>query len=239
MEDFARRAFLDHSNELDRLFILSWYAEHVNGEAVSFKEFAKLMHVIGLPSVNLTRLRRNARMDRRFVLSVEDVVRVRLDKIAEAEAMAAPHISVKKVKRHSGSIVSAEIYASAPSYVRRIADQVNATYETGCFDATAVMMRRLFEVLLILSYRKLGEETRIMRADGTHKNLEAIVADAKVFSALGLSRNTKAKLDAFRDLGNFSAHRIEYSARQGDIEPLALHYRASIEELLVKSGLDT
>lgn len=41
----------------------------------------------------------------------------------------------------------------------------------------------------------------------------------------------------FKDLGNYSAHKIWYNCTKGDIEQNALKYRTIIEELLYKSGI--
>jgi len=60
---------------------------------------------------------------------------------------------------------------------------------------------------------------------------------AKASPKLKLSRNTKASLDDFRLLGNFAAHKIEYTTRRGDIDSLRLEYRGTIEELLYKAGV--
>jgi len=98
-------------------------------------------------------------------------------------------------------------------------------------------MRRLVEVLLILSYRKLNIESAIHDNSGNYEMLEKIVNNAKTNSILGLSRNSKSSLDIFRQLGNFSAHKIEYMCRREYIQPHIQEYRALVVELLHKAGL--
>jgi hypothetical protein len=97
----------------------------------------------------------------------------------------------------------------------------------------------LVEILLILSYRHLKIESAIQDKNGNFQMLEAIVNDAKTNSTLGLSRNGKNSLDTFRELGNFSAHKIEYTCRREYITPHIQEYRALVTELLYKSGLRT
>lgn len=41
----------------------------------------------------------------------------------------------------------------------------------------------------------------------------------------------------FKDLGNYSAHKIWYNAAKDDLEPHLLKYRAIIEELIYKAKL--
>lgn len=67
--------------------------------------------------------------------------------------------------------------------------------------------------------------------------LEAIIANAKNNADLKLSRTSKNDLDLFRELGNFSAHRIEYTCRREYIAPHIQKYRALIVELLHKAGI--
>jgi len=57
-------------------------------------------------------------------------------------------------------------------------------------------------------------------------------------ATLGLSRNTKSSLDIFRELGNFSAHKIEYICRREYIQPIFKHTEP-LTELLHKSGIRT
>ena len=41
----------------------------------------------------------------------------------------------------------------------------------------------------------------------------------------------------FKDIGNFSAHKIWYNSTKQDIEPHILKYRVIIEELMYKAGV--
>jgi hypothetical protein len=130
-------------------------------------------------------------------------------------------------------------YEKTYGYIERLAQQVNACYEHNLFDGCAVLMRRLVEILLILSYRKLQIESAIKDSDGNYLMLERISADAKNNTKLDLSRNSKSSLDVFRELGNFSAHKIEYTCRREYIKERIQSYRALIAELLHKAGLRT
>ena len=67
--------------------------------------------------------------------------------------------------------------------------------------------------------------------------LDGIIKNAKNNTTLALSRNSKGCLDIFRELGNFSAHKIEYTCRREYISPHVQNYRALIGELLYKSGI--
>lgn len=137
-----------------------------------------------------------------------------------------------------GTIIPDTITKELPKPIRSLAWQVNASFENHLFDCCAVVMRRLMEVLLVLAYQNLGIESEIMDSSGNrHISLEKIVKNAAQNSALLLSGNAKKDMNLFRDLGNYSAHKIWYNCTQQDIQPHTLKYRALIEELIYKAGL--
>lgn len=136
----------------------------------------------------------------------------------------------------NGSILPEALFSSLPANVQSLCKQINASYENNLFDCTAVIMRRLLESLLVLSYQKAGIESSIMKGD-YHLTLDKIIKNAEQNAVLGLSSNTKKDMSLFKDLGNYSAHKIWYNCTQGDIKPHILKYRAIIEELMYKSGM--
>ncbi len=139
---------------------------------------------------------------------------------------------------HGSILVEAE-YKVGRGYIESLAKQINRSYEENIFDGCAVLMRRLLEVMLILAYRKLGIEAAVQDLDGSYKMLEGIINDAKTNGTLKLSRNSKEVLEVFRKLGNFSAHKIEYTCHRQYIQPHIMDYRGIITELLHKAGLKT
>ena len=122
-------------------------------------------------------------------------------------------------------------------FLTRLIQQINFTYGNNCFDACAVLMRRLFEVLLVLAYQNKGIEADITKPDGSHKMLEGIVKDAVQNKALGVPVRISKNFDAFREVGNNSAHSITYTAGKLDIDNIARDYRVMMEDLYNRAGL--
>ncbi|WP_418616358.1 hypothetical protein, partial [[Ruminococcus] torques] len=117
--------------------------------------------------------------------------------------------------------------------------QINHSYANNCYDAAAVLMRRLFEVLLVLSYQNNGIDDQIKDSTGKgYIMLDGIVKNAKNNQILKISR-IKSEFDTFRMVGNFSAHNITYTAGKKDIDDIKLNYRVMLEELYSKAGLTT
>ena len=123
------------------------------------------------------------------------------------------------------------------NYLDRLIQQINHTYGDNCYDACAVLMRRLFEVLLVLTYQNKGVEADITKADGTHKMLDAIVRDAVQNRTLSIPTRISRHFDDFREVGNNSAHSIAYTAGRLDIDNIIRDYRVMLEDLYNRAGL--
>ena len=65
-----------------------------------------------------------------------------------------------------GSILPEPDYKSTRGYIESLAKQMNASYEHNLFDGCAVLMRRLVEILLVLSCRNLHIEAEIQDQRG-------------------------------------------------------------------------
>lgn len=138
----------------------------------------------------------------------------------------------------SGSVLPDALFNKLPQNVQSLCKQINASYEKNLFDCTAVMMRRLLESLLVLSYQRTGIEAEITDKSGMHHvSLDKMIKNAEQNATLALSSNTRKDMMLFKDLGNYSAHKICYNCTQGDIKPHVLKYRVIIEELMYKAGL--
>lgn len=140
--------------------------------------------------------------------------------------------------QQSGTILPDTLYSNLQSNIQSLCKQINASYEKNLYDCTAVIMRRLLESLLVLCYQNAGIESEIMDKSGLyHITLDKMIKNAEQNKTLGFSANTRKEMALFKDLGNYSAHKIWYNCTQQDIKPHILKYRAIIEELMYKSGV--
>jgi len=140
------------------------------------------------------------------------------------------------IESHDELIEEAK-FCGKRNFVDRLIQQINFTYGHNCYDACAVLMRRLFEVLLVLAYQNKGIESDITKPDGSHKMLEGIVKDALQNKALGIPSRIAKNFEAFREVGNNSAHSITYTAGKLDIDNISRDYRVMMEDLYNRAGL--
>jgi hypothetical protein len=237
LDQFAQACALTSLTELDKVCCLAFF--HLRTEKIeefTVTDASQWLMAVGGASPNRSRLEKRLHSSRNTIQGRNGWrLSPKFAQSLDAKFLALLVKSQEIIDE--GTILPEVDYTGTRGYIESLAKQINGSYEHNLFDGCAVLMCRLVEVLLILSYRKLNMERAIQDQAGNFLMLENIVHNAKSNSALGLSRNSKNSLDTFRLLGNFSAHKIEYICRREYIQPHIQDYRATIVELLHKAGL--
>lgn len=123
------------------------------------------------------------------------------------------------------------------NYLTRLIQQINHSYANNCYDAAAVLMRRLFEIMLILSYQNLGIDNEIKDKSGSGYIMLDGIVKMQLTTIHSSYLELRLSLIHSEKVGNFSAHNITYTAGIKDIDDIKLNYRAMLEELYNKAGL--
>jgi hypothetical protein len=239
IQQFAQLCDLPALSEVEKTCHLAFYYFKVNKQAhFTVSDAALWLPNVGSAHPNKTRLAERLRNSRDTQREGRGF-RLTLKYIAELEEKY-PTVGEKSqdVVEH-GTILPEADYEKTRGYVERLAKQINAAYEHNVFDGCSVLMRRLVEILLILSYQHLRIDAEIKDAAGNYLMLDGIITNAKQNATLNLSRNGKTSAETFRTLGNFSAHKIEYICKREYIAPEIPSFRALISELLHKAGIRT
>jgi hypothetical protein len=226
-------------SEVDRVSYLAfYYLETENKREFTISEVIKWFSLFHFATPNTSRLSNKLKKSSYFIrgskpssfsLHVKSITTFR-------QSFPWLHEESEEIV-FTGEILPSSVTIGTRGYIEQLGKQINAAYENNIFDGCSVLMRRLVEILLIHSYDYTSQENLIRESNDKFKDLQFIIADAKSNKKLRLSKGTKDCLDEFRILGNFSAHKIEYNCKRGDIKRISLDYRAAIEELLYKSGL--
>jgi hypothetical protein len=239
LAQFVAECKLATLGELPKVCLLAFY--YYKKEAVvefSASDCAKWLDALHLPKPNASRLSDNLKKCRDTVNGGKrGMFRLHHSYIAKMET-AWPQLSEKsqEVLDH-GTVLPPTLYQGTRGFIESVAKQINRSYEENIFDGCAVLMRRLEEMLLILSYDHLGIAAAIKDANNKYVMLEAIVKNAQGNATLNLSRNSRSDVEVFRDLGNFSAHKVFYIAKREYIKEKIDDYRALVDELLHKAAL--
>ena len=121
-------------------------------------------------------------------------------------------------------------------YLETITHQLNGSYEQGWYDACAVMMRKLVEVLIVELFEERGMASKIQTPTSDFMQLEALIGKVIGEPAWNLSRTTKEALPNVKGLGDNSAHGRRFAAHRGDIDGIRVGFRAAVQELIQLCG---
>ncbi len=239
IDHFANIASLTTKTELDKVGLLAFYFLE-NKEQAEFlvPDMCSMLVGLGFAKPNSARLKTKITQSKDFVKGTgKDLFRLSAKKV-EALRKEYPNLSESEEIISDDSLLPEILFKEANRvYLLRVAQQINASYESNMFDSCALMMRRLLEILLIHCFEAKGIQEQIKDEDGNYQNLKTLINKAKSKPELQLSSDVKKDIDEFRELGNLSAHRVKYNCRRDDIRPIRLGYRAVIEELLYAAGL--
>ncbi|MBN2000934.1 hypothetical protein JW935_25540 [candidate division KSB1 bacterium] len=239
LRDFCRDTSLLAKSELEKVRLLAFFYQKTKGVTeFTIEDVFSWFESLDLPRPNSSRLLSKMRKSRVFVKGKKsNSFRIHAIELDELQATyPGVHTESEEVISED-TVLPRPVYENSRGFTESLAKQINASYEYNIHDGCAVLMRRLLEVLLILAYEHLGIEQEIQDNNNQYLPLEVIIKDAKQNKTLNLSRDSKAVLDDFRLLGNFSAHKIYYNCRRADLRPILATYRATVEELLYKSGI--
>ncbi len=235
---FIEKTELLAKSEFDKVRLLAFYYQNWQDSfEFTVDSVCNWFEALGLHKPNQSRLKQNLNKSRSFVKGKEkESFRLHANEVQSFKQSFLFMVEKTEEIETADTILPASLYENTRGYIESLSKQINASYENNIFDGCAVLMRRLLEVCLILSYENQGIDAEI-KSQGNYKMLSDIVSNAIGNPKLSLSRDTKSCLEDFRAIGNFSAHKIYYNAKKADIRKVILEYRAAIEELLYKNGI--
>jgi len=236
---FAAMVALHEKTEIEKARYLAFYHFRTSGLGeFTLRHVADWFASLHLTIPNLSRLRKRLSDSRSFIKgSSKNHYRLHARAI-DALTRALPALGEQSETVVSpDTIIPTSLVTNTRGFVESLARQINAAYEYNIYDGCAVLMRRLIEVLLILTYQSKKILTVITTQDGSYKNLNSIIDDAVQNETINLTKDTKRCLHTFRKLGNLSAHKIHYNAKRSDLQKTILEFRASVEELLYAATL--
>ena len=141
---------------------------------------------------------------------------------------------------HTSGYLPEPVWKNTRGYIDEVCRELNGCFRAGYYNAASVMLRRLFETLIIEVYEHLRRESEIKGKDGHYLMLSDLVDHAcgeRGHAGLNLGRNTKAALKEVRDKGNLSAHSRRYLANAPDLTNIQTGIRVAAQELILLADL--
>jgi len=235
--DFSRNlAKLDLSHVDRAVAFLYYYRETQEYEERSVSDLAADLQDEGFPRPNVTRLREGLTRSRFTTRgSRSGVFRLDLRRLEEVAALYEAALVRRKVPI-SRYVVPPDWIAGTRTYLEQMVYQINAAYNYGMYDASAVLMRRLMESLIIEIYIHEKRHHDI-QSGGVFYMLDRLIPYITSDAQVSLSRNVPKTMRDIKQLGDTAAHDRTYITPQVDIDDIKARYRRMIQELLAKSGI--
>ena len=120
-------------------------------------------------------------------------------------------------------------------YVVSVVDQINGCYRNGWYDACAVMIRRLYETLIVDCFEAHGIAEQIKDTHGNFLPFDQLIPRFVSQPAWNLGRQTRKDLSSIHKaklIGDLSAHGRRHIAQRKDIGDVAIQLGAILQELV-------
>lgn len=141
------------------------------------------------------------------------------------------------VQAARGGIIPLALVRNTRSYIERVANQANGSYQNGWYDACAVMLRRFLETLIIEAFEAHSISHKIKNPNGDFFYLTDLVDRTLSETTWNIGRNAKRAMPKLKDLGDKSAHNRRFNALRDDVERLQDDVRVVAEELIILANL--
>lgn len=235
--DFAHGLAQKSLSHVDRAVALLWYYRHTQEfEERSASGLATDLHDEGFPKPNVTRLAADLKRSRYTARGRRPgTFQIDVRQIAALDEAYLPLLGTRKTKV-TGAVLPTDALAGTRGYLEQLAHQINGTYDSGFFDACAVLSRRLMETLVIETYIHHGRHHEIQQ-NGVFVSLDRLLAHIKGDKSVALGRATPKAMDDVKHLGDTAAHDRTYITTQVDVDDIKARYRKLIGELLGLAGI--
>lgn len=238
----GRKQFLRRLAELsptrpEQAIALLWYYEQTQmytERAVS--DLAKDVEEEGFGRQDVRKLKDALRHNRSVVNgSVPGTFRVNA---ARYQALSEKYLSLLDIKEPpaTSSVIPLDFVSGTRTYLERLVTQINGSYDSGFYDASAVILRRLTESLLVEVYVSQNRQAEIKQG-GSFKSFGDLIVHVTTDTSVHKSRSFIKWLNLVKDLGDTAAHHRTYITPKQDIDDNKTNIRKVIHELLILAGI--
>lgn len=239
-EDFVAKTDLCCKTEIERIKLVAFFkVKFENKKEFDLITTLELLTSVGAGISNHSRLKQNLTKSKDFRKNNKTgnwTLNANIVKSMQMEFK--DKLEDKNSIESNNELLDEKLFSGKRTYLDKLISQVNNTYKNHCYDACAVLLRRIFEIMLIHMFENNKLESSIRDNNGDYKMLNNIVEKTvENKTILGLSRGVKEDYEKIRNLGNYAAHRIHYNTRDTDIDDIRQIYRVRLEELYHKAGL--
>ncbi len=134
------------------------------------------------------------------------------------------------------SVIPIDFVQGTRPHLEQLVKEINGAYNYQFYNASAVLIRRLLESLIIevFIHKTLVHEIRVNNA---FLMLDKLISKICHQQQIVLGRNMPKSMEAIKSLGDTAAHDRTYLTVQSDIDDLKQQIRRTIKELLVLADI--
>lgn len=133
----------------------------------------------------------------------------------------------------TNNLVDLSVFNAAPYYIQSNAKQMALCYDNNLYDATLVLMRKLFETLIIECFERYNYEQEIKDVNGTFFYFSDLIDRFINSSKWNVSRNLITAIKKVKRYGDLSAHNRRFLAKKTDIDDFRFELRQCAEEIIL------
>lgn len=133
----------------------------------------------------------------------------------------------------SPNLIDLSIFDRAPYYIISTAKEMIHCYDSGFYNATLVLMRKLTETLIIECFERYGIDSEIKDQNDVFFYLSELIPHYLNSSKWNASRNISKSLTSVKHYGDLSAHNRRYLAKKSDIDSFKVELRQALQEIIL------
>ena len=142
-------------------------------------------------------------------------------------------------KPTSKNFIDLELFDGTPYYVSAVAKEMIHCYDSGYYDATLVLMRKLVETLIIECFERYGVDQEIKDHGGKFFYLSDLIPKYLESQKWNSSRNIQDSIVKVKKYGDLSAHHRRFLAKKSDIDIFSFELRQSVQEIILTIDYST
>ena len=208
-----------------------WHKTFNDANGMSISEIVHAIELAGYAKQNRSRLYKQLREDKRTRKVGADNFDISVRYSDDLDKEYERYLKVP-IPKQSDSVLPTDLFSHTRIYIERVVKQINASYDYGLYDCSAVMCRRLLETLVIEVYERQVRSEALKDGNGHFKMFSGLMEVLENDTVINVGREAMKGLKEFKKLGDRSAHNRRYNARKEDIDRVRDTIRIASEELI-------
>ncbi len=236
-QEFVERAAALNLTRAGQAIALLWFYRHNQlFDERSVSDLASDLQAAGLGRPNVTSLRATLQRSRETVRGRRPgTFQINVRYVDQLNRTYEPLLNTHHVAITS-SVLNADAVRGTRRYLEKIFDEINGCYDYQFYDGSAVLLRRLLEMLIIEAFVHAGDANHIKNGN-QFMGLDILITRISGYGNFHLSRNATRTMLDIKELGDNAAHGRTYLTQKVDIDDIKAAARRLIDELLILAGI--